>query len=251
MQNKLINILNFLSDNHKYNNELQIKFAKNSISCHKDRYDKLVTLLFDTLNTQSQPKINNIASFIQSVYNNKEKCSTFAGFFEFITNSEFDKNNNSPYEQLFDALLKQDGWGPKTSALLIKNIYNYHKCFNDNTLIIWDDVPDLELGDKIFLPVDAVILAIFNKQLSKDSKHKYNFYNINKLLHKHFSNKQLILFDDLWFLGFITQKGSITREFEWNENKYWTIKESNKESLCIDVIKDKAAEFLSLIEATK
>jgi hypothetical protein len=60
--------------------------------------------------------------------------------------------------------------------------------------------------------------------------------------------KQMEIWDDLWFWGFITQNGSgDQREFVWNENKYWVIKESDKSLEMVMEIKRKATEFLDII----
>ncbi len=240
----------FLQENHSYNKELQIKFALNSVSPYDTSFDKLVALLYDTLNTQSQPNIDNIASFMQELHDNKNSVHSFSGFFKFIVGKEIeDIKNNDLFNQLFLNLKTKKGWGPKTSALLVKNIYNYHHNFQNNIFRIWEDVPKLNKSDTLFLPVDAVILAIFNDKLLIDSKPKYNFNNINKRLQELFLNTDVLLFDDLWFWGFITQKGSSKRKFEWNKNKYWMIKESNKDSTVVNQIKTKAEEFLKIIES--
>ena len=56
------------------------------------------------------------------------------------------------------------------------------------------------------------------------------------------------VWDDLWFWGFITQNGSgDQREFVWNENKYWAIKETDKSFEMVMEIKAKAIEFLDIM----
>jgi len=240
---RLNDIKDFLYKNRKYNKELQIRFALGSVGQYEKPFDKLVALLYDTVNTQSQPNIDNLAKFFQKIYKNKEKLDSFDKFVEYICNSKV--KTNKPYESLYEGLKKQKGWGSKTSALVIKNIYNYHHIFNNDKLIIWDDVPKLEKDDKLFLPVDIVIKTIFNKL---DNSKTWDFEDINEYLNN-FSNEDIILFDDLWFWGYITQKGTgENRVFvEWNNAKYWMIKESIKDEKTIEEIKGKAEEFLNLI----
>ena len=103
----------------------------------------------------------------------------------------------------------------------------------------------LDKDDKLFLPVDIVIKTIFNKL---DNSKTWDFDDINEYLNN-FSNEDIILFDDLWFWGYITQKGTgENRKFvEWNNAKYWMLKESIKDEKTIEEIKGKAKEFLNLI----
>ncbi|OXB21476.1 hypothetical protein B0A80_16910 [Flavobacterium tructae] len=142
-------------------------------------------------------------------------------------------------------MIKQKGWGEKTAALFCKSIFHLHNGNYSKEIKIWDDVPSIIARKDIFyLPVDAVIIAIFNKL---EPLVKWNFTNINKYLRYHYNSSDIEIWDDLWFWGFITQNGSQNRIFEWNENKYWVLKESDKSQIIIDEIKTKSNEFLSLI----
>ena len=112
---------------------------------------------------------------------------------------------------------------------------------------IWNDVPKtVEQNDEFFLPVDAVIISIFKKL---DSSTKWDFDKINSKLKKVYTESEIEVWDDLWFWGFITQNGTgENRNFEWNLNKYWALKESDKTKLQIKTIERKAEIFLKLIK---
>ena len=244
----LSEIFEFIEHNKQYNKELQIQVARNTFSYKFTSFDKLVALVYDTFNTQSRPKMNEFAEFIKEMYEEKDKLNTFNGFFELIAKKEIDPlSNKGVYHQLFDALKNRKGWGKKTSALLIKNLYNYHNIFRDeDSLRIWKEIPILEKKDRLFLPVDSVIFAIF-KQLDPDRKPNWSFESINNVLYDSYDNDQILLFDDLWFWGFITQKGGKERKFIWNESKYWSIKEANKSQDIVREIHTKANIFLKLL----
>jgi len=245
MKQKLEEIKKFLKHNSTYNKELQIQFALRSIGKYNNAFDKLIALLYDTANTQSQPKISVLAIFFKDIYKEKNNINSFYSFLKYINNGEFDRN--IPFKSLYKGLKSQKGWGEKTSALFVKNIYNYHYNFQldkeRKELKIWDDVPKINEDDKLYLPVDSVIKVIFNTL----SPANWTFHNINKSLQS-FSNEDIILFDDLWFWGFITQNGTgKNRKLEWNEDKYWMIKDSCKDECTINEIKNKAKSFLELI----
>src|SRR5690606_8375511 len=106
-------------------------------------------------------------------------------------------------------------------------------------LKIWDDAPtEIKDNDSFYLPVDAVIISIFNSLENKN----WDFKNINKKL-KEYDGNDIEIWDDLWFWGFITQKGTgNVRKMEWNLNKYWTLRESDKNPFMIEKIKNKAEE---------
>ena len=103
-----------------------------------------------------------------------------------------------------------------------------------------------EQFDDFYLPVDAVIIAIF-KGIKPDRN--WNFDNITKKIKEYYKNEEIEVWDDLWFWGFITQKGSgENRTFRWNENKYWMMKESDKNPVKIEEIKLKATRFIEMIK---
>lgn len=251
MINKLSKVLKFLKENQSYNQELQKRFAQAIMGSKTSKFDKLTALLYDTANTQSQPKIDKLANFFQKVYKNKNDFDNFHSFVKFL-NNDYIVDEDDPYASLFKGLSNQEGWGDKTSALFVKNIINYHHKSEWKEFKIWDDVPPINA--KVYLPVDAVILAIFYKL---NPNHKWNFKTVNAVFQDNFSYEEIILFDDLWFWGFITQDSSKQntdnqeywdkwRRMTWNDNKYWMIKESNKDAKYIEYLKSKAEVFLKL-----
>jgi len=186
-----------------------------------------------------------LAIFFKNIYKEKDNINSFYSFLKYINNGKVDRN--MPFKSLYEGLKSQKGWGEKTSALFVKNIYNYHYNFQLNKerkeLKIWDDVPEINEDDKLYLPVDSVIKVIFNTL----SPINWTFNDINKSFQS-FSNEDIILFDDLWFWGFITQKiEDKHRKLEWNDDKYWMIKDSCKDDRTINEIKNKAKSFLELI----
>lgn len=158
--------------------------------------------------------------------------------------SEDWKPNN--YSELYNAMKNQNGWGEKTSALFAKSIFHLHNNEYPSELRIWDDAPtDLGKNDKFYLPVDAVIIAIF-KQIKPQN---WNFKNVNKIIEQNYSGTDIEVWDDLWFWGFITQIGTGDgRAMGWNLNKYWTLRESDKNPKMILEIKKKANEFLNILQ---
>lgn len=92
--------------------------------------------------------------------------------------------------------------GKKTSALFTKVIFNIHYKKYDKELVFWDDTPQTLNNDKIFLPVDTVIIEIFN-QLGMSNP---SFDSINKELHKYYSVEEMAIWDDLWFGASLTKK---------------------------------------------
>ena len=157
-------------------------------------------------------------------------------------------NPNQPlnFDSLYIGMKNQEGWGKKTAALFSKSIYHLHNGQYSENLKIWDDVPKtISNNDNFYLPVDAVIIAIFKKL---DSSKNWDFDKVNKTLKSKYNGQQIEVWDDLWFWGFITQNGSgDNRAFEWNENKYWALKESDKNNEMIETIKAKAQDFLNLL----
>lgn len=241
MKNRLGNIFTFLTENRQFNHSLQDRFYKSVISPYSETTEKVVSLLYHIANTQSQPKIDSLASFYKNIF--QDTCC-MTSMDKFI--AKINPNQPLNFDSLYNGMKNQDGWGKKTAALFSKSIFHLHNGHYAENLRIWDDVPKtITQRDNFYLPVDAVIIAIFKKL---DSSKKWDFDKVNKTLKDSYSGQEIEVWDDLWFWGFITQNGSgENRTFEWNENKYWALKESDKNSETIKTIKSKAQDFLNLL----
>jgi len=241
---KLSSLFHFLNDNRAYNKKVQSNSYKLFLAPFDSLEDKLYSVLHHVANTQSQPKIDILAPFFQKVYSNKSQLHSFKTFIDFLTDKENEVHN---YESLYYGMLRQKGWGNKTSALFTKTIYHLHNGKYGFQNSIWKDAPKtIDKEEKIFLPVDAVIEAIFHRI---DPSTKWNFHKINKLLQSKYTSEEMEVWDDLWFWGFINQRGSgLTREFIWNEPKYWALIETAKDVASINKIKDVSMKFLKIFD---
>jgi hypothetical protein len=240
MTDRIEELFKFISSNRKYNKALQERYYRSIILPYKDEKEKIISLLYHIANTQSQPKIDKLAEFYKSIITEENSLKSFK---EFLI--KINPNGESNFESVYKGMLNQKGWGPKTSALISKSIFHLHNGQYSEDLKIWNDIPKLiDENDSFYLPVDAVIIAIFKKL---DNSIKWDFDKINKTLETKYKGQQIEIWDDLWFWGFITQNGSgDNRVFEWNENKYWVLKESDKDKIKIEEIKNKCHEFLKI-----
>ena len=239
MTDRIEKLFEFISNNRKYNKALQERYYSSIILPYKDEKEKIISLLYHIANTQSQPKIDKLAEFYKSIISEENSLKSFK---EFVMKINPSGENN--FESVYKGMLNQKGWGPKTSALISKSIFHLHNGQYPEDLKIWNDVPKLiDENDSFYLPVDAVIIAIFKKL---NPYKTWNFTNINSVLKDKYSGQEIEIWDDLWFWGFITQNGGENRKFEWNENKYWVLKESDKNKMKIEEIKNKCHEFLEI-----
>jgi hypothetical protein len=242
MTDRIEKLFKFISNNREYNKALQERYYRSIILPYKDEKEKIISLLYHIANTQSQPKIDKLSEFYKSIITEENSLKSFK---EFVL--KINPNGKSNFESVYKGMLNQKGWGPKTSALISKSIFHLHNGHYSEDLKIWNDVPKLiDENDSFYLPVDAVIIAIFTKL---NNSIKWDFDKINKTLETKYKGQQIEVWDDLWFWGFITQNGSgDNRVFEWNENKYWVLKESDKEKIKIEEIKNKCHEFLEIFK---
>jgi len=242
MEEKLKILFDFLKVNRSYNKNLQIRYYSSIINPHKNITNKIVSLLYNIANTQSQPRIDYLALFYKKIYENIECLESFDRFLSLIV-----PNAQKNYNSLFQGMKEQSGWGDKTSALFTKSIFHLHNNEYPSELKIWNDVPSkINKNDDFYLPVDSVIISIFNQF---NLEQNWNFTSINKQIKQYYSRNDIEVWDDLWFWGFITQMGTGNkRTFEWNENKYWTLQESDKNQESIIDIRIKSEQFLSLIK---
>ena len=242
MKESLKNIFDFLLENRIYNKELQTKNYSGIVKPQNSKAEKIVSLLYHIANTQSQPKIDNLAEFYKKIYLNIDLLDSFTEFMSVINPDKVEPNN---YSGLYSGMKNQNGWGEKTSALFAKSIFHLHNNEYPNELKIWSDAPtDLEKNDNFYLPVDAVIIAIF-KEIKQQN---WNFKSVNKIINENYSGKDIEVWDDLWFWGFISQIGTGDgRKMGWNLNKYWNLRESDKNPKKIAEIKEKSDEFLNIL----
>ena len=246
MEDQLKSIFSFLKKNRIYNKEFQTRFYLSVIQSQNNKFEKIISLLYQIANTQSQPKIDNLAAFYKKIYTNENHLNSFESFVKLL-NPESDIKIN--YRSLYFGMKNQIGWGEKTAALFTKTIYHLHNAEYPNNLKIWNDAPiELKKDDLFYLPVDAVIISIFNFLENKN----WTFGKVNREIEKYYSGDDIEIWDDLWFWGFITQIGTGNeRKMKWNLNKYWTLRESDKNPLIIGEIKSKAEEFLNILRENK
>jgi len=188
--------------------------------------------------------MDRAAGFYKSIVSKKSNLSSFQNF---LTVLGARKDTPATYKSLHELLERQESWGNKTAALFVKAVYNTHAGYAKQ-LKFWEDAPTtLNGNDELYLPVDAVIYFIF-EQLGKPCSH--TFRGINKYIKTCLPKSDFEIWDDLWFWGFITQKGSgETRKIEFNEAKYWNLLHTPKDENIISEIKTLAKEFINLLKS--
>jgi hypothetical protein len=241
MSEKLYALFNFLQRNKKYNNVLQKKYRKTVLNSHRLKTEKVYSLLHSIYFTQSQPRLDNAQVFFEEIGNNPKVLLSFKKFCQYL--GVYDPKN--PYLSLYHGLVNVDGWGEKTSALFVKNVYQIHLSKN-STLKFWNDVPLLQKNDILYLPVDTVIKDIFMRQ----SRQLNTFKKINDYLRENEEWRNNDIWDDLWFWGFITQKGSKSpRALGFNKGKYWLLLNTSKKPKHIKEIEKKSNKFIEILKS--
>lgn len=243
MNQKLNDIYSFLNENRAYNLPVQIGAYKMAMMPYNTTFDKVYSLLYNTLKTQSQLNMDKSVVFFQTIANPKNSLNSFT---EFLKTLGASSSTPITYKSLFKLLKKQPSWGAKTAGLFVKAVYHTHIGYA-RELHFWDDAPKrLTKGDELFLPVDAVILYIF-KEMGNPCKN--TFSAINKYIKTNMPNSNFEVWDDLWFWGFITQKGSgDNRTMEFNTAKYWNILDAQKDKDTITTTQKLANQFIDLLK---
>lgn len=237
-------IYEFLKENHKFNNEIQYANLSRQLAPFNEASkapEAARFLLHNIYNTQSQPKLDAYAKFIEPIIQEKNALTSLNAFKRYLAKS----SSLSEGTNLFTLLRKQSGWGDKTAALFVKNLYLIAKR-DSLAKIFWSDIQDIrKSSEKLPLPVDAVIKNIFDADFKSINLAIDNYNNVNS-----FQKRHAVIWDDLWFWGFITQNSSANsndskdRTFEWNESKFRSIFSAHHFDLA--EIKTKASEFLKI-----
>ncbi|MBZ5790654.1 hypothetical protein K8353_11085 [Burkholderia contaminans] len=234
----------FLVEHHHVNAAIQQGFLGESLS-PATVDDRALLLMHRVLQTQSRPKLDRICQFFSRI-RDQGAYRSFADFHHLIT---VDGKLG-----LVDGLALQPGWGAKTAALFVRNLA-YIESTPKLRAKFWRDTRVLE-GDQLRLPVDAVILTIFeslaphinwSKSISPSSVGRYFHHNLE------YRDEELLIWDDLWFWGFVTQKtaAGTARVHGWNESKYWAVPHAPRDHQSIQRIKRCSERFLQLICAPK
>jgi hypothetical protein len=70
---------------------------------------------------------------------------------------------------------------------------------------------------------------------------------INDVIKNNYRGLDILLWDDLWFWGFITQVGGAERRIEWNEAKYWCLWATPKDEDSVAEIRRAAHDFVDIL----
>jgi hypothetical protein len=249
LEDKIEKLYNFLKENRQYNKQVQEGFIKSCIAIDGlTTEQKVLNLLYGVVSTQSQPKMDKIGEFFKNIYENKSKLATYNGFLEVINTK---KQSNAT---LFELLKDCPGWGRKTAALFVKTIYLIHNDITYDEYKFWEN--SLPKNLQLKLPVDSVITHIFKNSFLQEKKQS-TFVGINKFISNLPSeNSNVIIWDELWFWGFITQQNLKNLKSQKMERK--NIKLNVNKFLCLPYVEKDifeieklANEFFGMIKPKK
>lgn len=218
-QAQVAEIFQFLKANHSWNDSFQKSEHQAAIGHCRSSNARLVKLLSSISNTQSAPNLTELAPFWRHIHT--YTGNTLESLIKHLELTHYPRIRAAgPWEGLFYALEAQPGWGSKTAALFVKTAIQIHR--GPENLHFWTDGARLANGpihENIYLPVDAVIIRIFD---ALDFERRTTFQNINRYLHETYSAEDMLIWDDLWYWGFFTQiVQNGVRNFAWNSDKFW------------------------------
>jgi hypothetical protein len=247
-------IFEFLKENREPNKIVQAGEHRRIFSFGSDTADQILALLHAAHETQRSANLDAVCKTWQAFHRNRacfdevQNLESLAIAMRHLENVGSAEKALRPadgrwLDSIWFSLRHADGFGEKTAALFVKNLVNVHRDFKDQGLGFLEDFT-LSDDDVIRIPVDAVIKFIFEAVFPKT--HLY-FDKINWLSTQidGYQMADALVWDDLWFWGFITQKGGNERSFEVNEAKFWSLLHSPKDKW--KDIKKKAQQFISLI----
>ena len=236
--NKLSEIHKFLTENRKFNQAFQLREYNRSLKLSSEPKEQLKNLLFNINNSQSKPQLEITLRFWKWYYS-KSICS-----FTDLQKALVEQDIELRYKHIYSGLEQQPGWGPKTAALFTKALYNLHCGYCKESAFLVD-APSFDVEqDELFIPVDAVIEHVFQTIFNNKVK---NFNQINKVV-KQRGDIDISVWDDLWFWGFINQNGTGNKRiYQWNEAKYWSQIETDKNPEIIATIKALSEDFRDII----
>lgn len=246
-------IFKFLEENRTGNKDFQEKEYRRSLASCTSGAERLKQHLHSTVNSQSQPNLTNLAKFWRKFEKNPwgKKPPTLDQLCSFLELGKKQKYQPAgPWHRLFLALSAMDGWGDKTAALFVKSTIRIHRGLKLKKLHFLSDpqtARKLHASDRIYLPVDKVILFIFEEcAFEKGNPASPTFKSINASLLERYSPEQMLIWDDLWYWGHFTQKvEEKKRTLKWNLDKFWCQASTDKANVA--EVKVSSRSFIKLL----
>ncbi len=291
VNDRLILLFQFLKEGHEYNARWQRNVYRKLLAPYDSSRQKFYALLDHSMNTQSKSKIDNAGLFWKRLRPINSPSQINLGQLQRLLRSVLDDNSEFSEEpsffQIWKILRKKNsGFGPKTAALFVKALVCIHTEQLNQDLRFIEEFRVNE-NDRVFLPVDTVIIHIFNEYIFSeigvflstqnafgrinDILMKFNGEDINcpRWWHENddwnaigtgvdidgwaemSSIQKMIIWDDLWCWGFITQtnkptkKNNSKRITQLNTNKLYA--DFNSPSENWEAMENLAEEFIELL----
>ena len=289
-------VFEFLSEHRGYNFELQRKYYASIALGSDTAARKLLSLVWKVAQTQSGGDIDRLGWTLFHLENITNQCvqgekidlgkwlvaianemprhidhEVFSKRGrEYFQSREFERSyETSPWRAMTDLFEAIPGLGFKTGRLLAKSIYH---CGSPKLRYLTLDqayltnVPKLDESDLIQLPVDRVIINIFELVHLKKGI-GFNMGNDSRKIARTierccsggedgegkglYSGLSSEVWDDLWFWGFISQKGSgNNREHAFNLNKYLCLEFARRDECTLKELKGLSDKFVALCSKT-
>jgi hypothetical protein len=229
---KLDEIFAFLKANMHLNKAVQYQTYRNILCPNGTPKSRVQALTYAVFRQQSSPKLDSVQPLFRRLSEDLDDNCCFDDYVRLVGRVSMQPvplESPCSLELLFHSLKAAGGFGDKTAALLCKSIYDI-QCQTESicSIAIWPEYR-IDSDDVLYLPVDAVIKYIFQNHLVV---HRNTFENINEIVAERGKErtaadrmKDMAVWDDLWYWGFITQRSRprIGRTTEWNEGKYWSL----------------------------
>jgi hypothetical protein len=241
---KLNEIFKFLEANQQWNKGIQRRYDDYHLGCEKTSKGQVIRILHAVSETQAQPRLDRLCEFWKEIFSIPE--DDFLDIRKFVGKiSGKELSDENVWGPLFSALKEKPGWGQKTSALFVKSCIRIASSGHVGDFWRSCRVDEEYLkGANLYLPVDAVINRIFECLPGVEVR---GFDCINDIIKNNYRGLDILLWDDLWFWGFVTQVGGAERRIEWNEAKYWCLWATPKDEGSVAEIRRAAHDFVNIL----
>lgn len=245
----------FLRKNREFNRNIQNRTYRALVLPHATTSAKLKSLFYRSLATQSRGNLDQTRKFWEEKFLvNESRLNGVTSVPELVDLLKAEKPSTEHAKQnrrkrkpqsLWRTLKALPGWGEKTAAMFVKALFQIHTDKDNQSIRFLSGFLESE-STSVFIPIDAVIRHIFISHLAS-GKCADTFHSLNTAFLKvKGSNEDMLVWDDLWFWGFITQRGSgEVRRTELNLSKLFAIEHAPLEKLA--EIETRAGEFVKIL----
>jgi hypothetical protein len=222
-RDRLLELMDFVRENRDIVNGIKHSWLA-KMTQDDSAKKKIRTLYIDTINAAGGNNLERTGKSCKSLYSvvdvlADQRQITLETFYT-LFGADI-QNHTMLFERISEDKERFGNFGPKKTALFLRNIHILHTQSDSKSHFISDYAIDEQ---QLEIPVDRVIVTVLNKVWGTDFSAGSHFKEINEFARLELG-KDYMLVEDLWFWGYFNTKVEDGKQIihdTVNEDKYYS-----------------------------